>query len=66
MIGINAREFDSDLERYADVWSRRRWKKEVAAVRKRRKVNPVDLPLPGGVNPGGRVNSGGRLQEGET
>ena len=65
-IEIDARELDSDLGRYAKVWSRRQWKKEVAAVRtmykrKGRKINPVDVPLAGGVNPGGGVNSGGLL-----
>ena len=70
-IEIDARELDSDLGRYAKVWSRRQWKKEVAAVRtmykwKGWKINPVNVPLPGGVNPGGGVNSEGRLSEGET
>ena len=70
-IEIDARELDSELGRYAKVWSRRQWKKEVAAVRtmykrKGRKINPVDVPLEGGVKPGGRVNAGGLLQEGET
>jgi len=71
MIEIDARELDPDLGRYAKVWSRCQWKKEVAAVRtmykrKGQKINPVDVPLPGGVNQGGTVNSGGQLQEGET
>ena len=34
--------------------------------RKGRKINPVDVPLEDGVNPGGGVNSGGLLQKGET
>ena len=33
---------------------------------KERKINPVNVPLPGGVNLGGRVNSEGRLSKGET
>ena len=70
-IEIDARELEPEFGRYAKVWSTRQWKKEVAAVRtmykrKDRKVNPVDVPLPGGVSPGGGVNSGSLLPEGET
>ena len=77
-IEIDARELATEWERYAEVWDNRRlkrevnkWKKEVAAVRalykrKGRKVNPVDAPLEGGINPGGGVNWGGLLSEGET
>ena len=70
-IQIDARELELGLERYAKVWNTRQWKKEVASVRtmykrKDKKINPVDAPLPGGVNPGGGVSSGGQLQERET
>ena len=62
---------DSDLGKYAKVWSRRQWKKDVAAVqtmykRKGRKINSVNVPLPRGVNPGAKANSGGQLRGGET
>ena len=77
-IEIDVRELETELEQYVEVWGNRRlrrevnkWKKEMAAVRtmykrKGRKINPVDAPLKGGVNPGGGVNSGGLLSEGET
>jgi len=70
-IKIDSRELEPEFGRYAKVWSTRQWKKEVSAVRtmykrKDRKVIPMDAPLPGGVNPGGRVNSGSQLPEGET
>ena len=51
--------------------TREELEKEVAAVlrtmykRKDRKVRPVNMPLPGGINPGGGANIGGKLQEGE-
>ena len=69
-IEVDAGEVSSNWERYGEVLCREQLLKEVAGVRaiykrKGKKVNPVDVPLAGGVSPGGGVNSGGLLQEGE-
>jgi hypothetical protein len=62
-IGVKSVTVDAvDLEgvRYDEVLSQREWEIEVRTMYKRKdkKVKPVDVPLPGGINPGGWSQSG--------
>jgi len=55
---VRVSDFENLRQRFSEVWDTRRLEKEIAIVRaaykrKDKKVNPVDVALPGGVNPEG-------------
>jgi transposase InsO family protein len=66
-----AREVETTAERYGAVRTRKECAEESARVRtmykrKDKKVNPVDAPLPNGVNPGGgAIRRRTKSEEGE-
>jgi hypothetical protein len=70
-LSIEAREVETRAERYGAVRTRKECVEESARVRtmykrKDKKVNPVDAPLPNGVNPGGgAIRRGSKSEEGE-
>lgn len=64
---ITAETAGLSRERLGQVWSKKEWEAVIRTMYKRkdRKVRPVNVGLPNGINPGG-IMSGHRVQKGET